>query len=58
MGKRLLKCAACGKYTLNQECSCGGTAAKVEPPKYSPVDAYGEYRRKAKEAAWKSSGLI
>lgn len=36
-------------YTLKERCKCGGVAVIVRPPKYSPEDKYGEYRRKAKE---------
>lgn len=46
---RILKCQTCGKYTLKKECDCGGEAVTPKPPKYSPEDPYGEYRRKAKQ---------
>ncbi|MBD3361907.1 RNA-protein complex protein Nop10 [Candidatus Woesearchaeota archaeon] len=46
--KKILKCANCGEYTLKENCSCGGTAVIIKPPKYSPEDKYGKYRRKAK----------
>jgi len=45
----ILKCIKCGKYSLHEACSCGGKAVMVRPPKYSPDDPYGKYRRKAKE---------
>jgi H/ACA ribonucleoprotein complex subunit 3 len=45
----LLKCPDCKSYGLSEKCSCGGTRAKPKPPKYSPEDKYGDYRRKYKE---------
>ena len=56
--KHMLKCEKCGKYTFKEKCSCGGTAKEPKPPKYSPEDRYGEYRRKAKEEHLKKEGLI
>lgn len=44
--KNLKKCVKCGEYTLMDE-HCGATVSAY-PPKYSPDDKYGEYRRKAK----------
>lgn len=43
----ILKCKKCGTYTLKKECECGGEAVSPKPPRYSPEDPYGEYRRKA-----------
>ena len=45
----ILKCPNCKSYGLKEKCSCGATRAKPKPPKYSPEDKYGEYRRKFKE---------
>ncbi|MHA2003593.1 MAG: RNA-protein complex protein Nop10 [Candidatus Thorarchaeota archaeon] len=47
---RLFKCTDCDRYTLEEEkCPvCGGSVVSPQPPKYSPQDRYGEYRRKAK----------
>jgi len=45
--KKLRKCPVCGEYTL-KEVHCAPTVSAY-PPKYSPEDKYGEYRRKAKE---------
>jgi H/ACA ribonucleoprotein complex subunit 3 len=47
--KQMLKCQKCSEYTLNEKCKCGGKAVTIKPPKYSPKDKYGEYRRKAKQ---------
>ncbi len=47
--RHILQCLKCGKYTLNEQCSCGGKAASFKPPKYSPEDKYAGYRRQAKK---------
>ena len=49
MGK-LRKCAKCGEYTLRQDkCPyCGGPLRCPHPPKFSPEDKYGRYRRMLK----------
>jgi len=47
----ILKCRACGSYGLVEKCSCGAVRARPKPPRYSPEDRYGEYRRKFKERA-------
>jgi len=44
-------CNKCKKYTLMQKCKCGGKVIEKKPPKYSPEDKFGEYRRESK---WKS----
>lgn len=56
--KHILKCQACGKYTLSETCECDGKAIENKPPKYSPEDKYGDYRRKVKEKKWKKEGLV
>ncbi|WXG42970.1 MAG: RNA-protein complex protein Nop10 [Promethearchaeati archaeon SRVP18_Atabeyarchaeia-1] len=58
MPKLLRKCAQCGRYTLKKDACpyCGGKLTMPYPPKFSPVDKYGEYRRKYKmEEATESS---
>lgn len=47
--KHILKCESCGNYTIKEKCGCGGNAVNPKPPKYSPEDSYGDYRRKAKK---------
>lgn len=54
----ILKCFACGKFTMNELCVCGEKALTVRPPKYSPQDKYADYRRKAKESELKQKGLL
>ena len=45
----LQKCLACGRYTLKASCpNCGGATGNPTPPRYSPEDRYGAYRRKLK----------
>jgi H/ACA ribonucleoprotein complex subunit 3 len=49
MKLRLRKCPKCGRYTLKEICPVCGTPTKsAHPPRFSPVDRWGEYRRKAK----------
>ncbi len=45
----ILKCPSCGSYGLSEQCPCGGTRISPKPPKWSPEDKYGAYRRKYKE---------
>ncbi|TFF68039.1 RNA-protein complex protein Nop10 [Candidatus Thorarchaeota archaeon] len=46
----IFKCSECGEYTLDDETcpKCGGSVKTPHPPRFSPVDKYGEYRRRAK----------
>ncbi|MGA1873791.1 MAG: RNA-protein complex protein Nop10 [Thermoplasmatota archaeon] len=46
MRSRIRKCGNCGKYTLSQTCrDCGSASLNTFPPRYSPEDRYGKYRR-------------
>ena len=50
MKMKMKKCKSCGEYTLESKCPyCGGDLGEVFPPKYSPEDKYGKYRRKLKK---------
>ena len=51
MPKLLRKCKECGNYTLSQEVcpKCGGQLKNPYPPKFSPEDHYGKYRRMLKK---------
>ncbi len=50
--KHILRCAACGAFTMKQACpACGAEAINPRPPKYSVDDKYAALRRKAKELA-------
>lgn len=54
----ILKCESCGKFMLDERCSCGGKAVSPLPPKFSPEDPYGDYRRRAKELERKEKGYF
>jgi H/ACA ribonucleoprotein complex subunit 3 len=48
MGK-LKKCERCGLYTMKEQCpNCGERTQSAHPPKFSPQDKYGKYRRMAR----------
>ena len=48
MTSRLLRCRECGIYTMKDVCpKCGHPASRPSPPRYSPEDRYGEYRRRS-----------
>ena len=43
------KCPKCGRYTLSEICPvCGEKTVYALPPKFSPQDRYGKYRRMLK----------
>lgn len=47
--KKIKKCPSCNSYMLTDECErCGEKTFSPKPPRYSPEDRYGEYRRKQK----------
>lgn len=44
------KCPACGRYTLKDVCpACGNPTVSAHPPRFSPEDKWGKYRREAKK---------
>ncbi|MDF1537832.1 MAG: RNA-protein complex protein Nop10 [Candidatus Thorarchaeota archaeon] len=47
----LFKCSKCNTYTLSEKgCpKCGSDVSSPSPPRYSPQDKYGKYRREAKK---------
>ncbi|MFP4169673.1 MAG: RNA-protein complex protein Nop10 [Methanomassiliicoccales archaeon] len=46
----LRKCQRCNEYTLGEVCpECGSSTVVPLPPRYSPEDRYGEYRRRLKK---------
>lgn len=46
MKLKMHKCRSCGEYTLQDKCPyCKGDVGVIYPPKYSPEDKYGKYRR-------------
>jgi H/ACA ribonucleoprotein complex subunit 3 len=45
----LRRCTSCTRYTLQDQCpACGDATKDPRPPKFSPEDKYGAYRRKLK----------
>jgi len=43
------KCPVCGRYTMEDECPvCGERTVSPLPPRFSPEDRYGKYRRALK----------
>jgi H/ACA ribonucleoprotein complex subunit 3 len=45
---KLRKCPNCKKYTLKEICPyCGKKTVSPHPPKYSPQDKFGKFRREA-----------
>ncbi|HMK53481.1 MAG TPA: RNA-protein complex protein Nop10 [Methanobacteriaceae archaeon] len=50
MKMKMRRCRLCSEYTIQNQCPyCGGGVKVVYPPKYSPEDKYGKYRRMLKE---------
>jgi H/ACA ribonucleoprotein complex subunit 3 len=46
----LLYCKKCRVYTLDKICkNCKGNTVSKDPPRFSPQDHYGKYRRKLKK---------
>ena len=56
--RHILKCAKCGKYTMNDACSCGNKTSAAKPLKFSLEDRFSGYRRKAKLKDYGERGLI
>jgi len=56
--QHILKCQKCGKYTMKEQCSCGGAALTTRPPRYSPDDKYASYRRQVKKPELEKKGLL
>lgn len=57
--KHIKKCINCNIYTLSDTCEkCNTKTIIPKPPKYSPEDKYGDYRRQAKETERKEKDLI
>ena len=57
--RRILFCPVDHRYTLKSSCpQCGQPTVSPQPPRYSPDDPYGQYRRQAKEEALRAKGLL
>lgn len=51
------KCFLCYEYTLKEICrKCGSKTRSPIPPKFSPNDPYGKYRRRVKYGRNRSKG--
>ena len=49
---KIRKCPNCGRYTLKEYCpECKEKTVNPHPPKFSPEDKYGKYRRIMKKEA-------
>ncbi len=47
-------CKNCRLYSLEERCrKCGAETVTPHPPKFSPQDPYGKYRRKLKMEIWR-----
>ncbi|MBT4539006.1 ribosome biogenesis protein [Candidatus Woesearchaeota archaeon] len=57
MAAVLKQCAVCKQYTLKQN-HCQKLTILPRPPKYSPIDKLGKYRREAKKDFLKEKGLL
>ena len=56
--KSILFCPKCKKYTLKEKCSrCQVKTISSKPPKFSPINKYGNYRREEKKKELKEKGL-
>jgi len=43
---KMRKCPSCGAYTFKEVCpKCNSRTVNPEPPRFSPQDKYGKYRR-------------
>ncbi len=57
MKSSIRKCPECGRYSLEpvcKECKCDTVTA--HPPKYSPDDKYGKYRRMSIQEEYGENG--
>ncbi|HLC74715.1 MAG TPA: nucleolar RNA-binding Nop10p family protein [Candidatus Nanoarchaeia archaeon] len=55
---KLLYCEQCAAYTMKETHDCGTVAVLRVPPKWSPEDKYGKYRREARMDELKKKGLV
>ncbi|MFT4312122.1 MAG: nucleolar RNA-binding Nop10p family protein [Candidatus Woesearchaeota archaeon] len=50
--KHIRKHIVSGEFTLKQKDENGRENPTITPPRYSPHDKYGKYRRLAKRQSW------
>ena len=56
MSSRIRRCRNCGRYSLDPACkACGSETTCPVPPKYSPEDRMGNYRRKQTVDSWEGN---
>lgn len=49
MKSKFRRCPSCWRYTLKKICpSCGAETKNPIPPRFSPTDPFGRYRRMMK----------
>ncbi|MCQ2078768.1 MAG: RNA-protein complex protein Nop10 [archaeon] len=57
MRSQLRRCPSCGRYTLLSDCAiCSAKTISPIPPRYSPEDPYGNYRRIAIKQEYGENG--
>ena len=57
MKTSLRRCPVCQEYMLDPVCKrCGAQTSVPVPPRYSPEDRYGEYRRRLKKERGERNG--
>jgi len=56
--KHIFKCNKCKKYTMKEVCDCGNETLPAKPLKYSPLDKFSSYRRKAKIKEYFEKGFL
>ena len=57
--KHIHICHSCKIYTMKEECpNCSSRAVFAKPPRFSPTDKLGKYRREAKEEERKQQGKL
>ncbi len=53
------KCPKCNIYVLDEKCPiCGERTIRPIPPKFSPEDKYGKYRRIIKRKILEEKGWL
>ncbi|PIN76681.1 ribosome biogenesis protein [Candidatus Woesearchaeota archaeon CG10_big_fil_rev_8_21_14_0_10_36_11] len=58
MAQHIYTCSVCKLYTIRDTCpTCGIKTILPKPPKFSPEDKYGNYRRKVKREELCKKGL-
>ena len=56
MRSSMRRCPKCGRYSLEMKCECGSDTVTAHPPKYSPDDKYGKYRRMSIQEEYGENG--